>query len=281
MRRSLTVDIAHPRYWLAEEVTYATVGKWFGHTSRDLRLDIIFPDRPAAPRPGIVWLCGGGWGQVDKGAHVPYLADLARAGFVVASVDYRLTHEATFPAAVEDVLSAVRWLRAHAGRYGLDPARIGVMGESAGGYLAAMAAVTGGTGRFDAGDHLDQSSALQAACPWYAPIDLYGLATAAPPAADNAAGLFIGLATSADPDLARTVNPLTYVSAATPPFLLLHGTADTTVPFAQSELIYDALAAHGVTVDLIALEGAEHADEHFFQPPVWAAIEAFFRQTLG
>ena len=96
-KETLSLKVTEPTYYLDEEVTYAQRDAWFGHVTRDLRLDIIYPQTDKKVYPCIIWICGGGWMQVNKGAHMPYLADLARRGFVVASVDYQLAHEAPFP----------------------------------------------------------------------------------------------------------------------------------------------------------------------------------------
>ena len=104
-------------------------------------MDLIYPEDLGRKYPCIVWICGGAWLEMDKSAHLAYLAGLARSGFVVASVEYRTSNEAKFPKQLEDVKSAIRYLRAHADRFCIDPEHFGVMGESAGGYLAAMTAL--------------------------------------------------------------------------------------------------------------------------------------------
>lgn len=123
--------------------------------------------------PCVVWICGGAWIQMDRSAHLAYLSVLAQQGFVVASVEYRTSNEAKFPAPLQDVKAGIRYLRAHADRFNIDPDRIGVMGESAGGYLTCMAALATDP-VYDVGENLEYSSAVQAACPWYPPTDFRG-----------------------------------------------------------------------------------------------------------
>jgi len=214
--------------------------------------------------------------QMDRGAHLPYLTELARRGFVVASVDYRLSHEAPFPGALIDVKAAVRYLRAHAKRYSIDTGKFGVSGESAGGYLASMTALTSDK-EFEVGEYLDYSSAVQAACPWYAPCDLLKMAKEN---LHSPAVLFFRGDIN-DEQYSRYINPVSYITPDSPPFLLLHGTADTTVPFEQSEILYEALTAKNIDTQLIALKDEEHAAPAFFQKPVWDMIAGFFKEKLG
>jgi acetyl esterase/lipase len=168
---TLQFEITDPVYYLDENVTYARANAWFGHVTRDLKMNIIYPQTGEKQFPCIVWICGGGWSQMDKGAHIPYLSGLARRGFVVASVEYRLGHEAPFPGALIDIKSAVRFLRAHAQRYSINAQKIGAAGESAGGYLTAMVSLLRDK-ELEKGEYLDKSSDVQAACPWYLPCDL-------------------------------------------------------------------------------------------------------------
>ena len=161
MKKVIQVAVKEPQYVVSTDVAFAQVDAWFGHTVRDLKLDIIYPEH-AEKRPCIVWICGGAWLQMSVCAHLAYLCDLAREGFVVASVQYRTSNEAVFPAQLEDVKAAIRYLKAHSEHYGIDPERFGVMGESAGGHLTAMTALTGDHKEFDKGDYLEYSSAVQA-----------------------------------------------------------------------------------------------------------------------
>ena len=272
-RKEISVEIREPVYFLDEDVTYAQADAWFGHVTRDLRMDIVYP-QSEGKYPCIIWICGGAWIQMDKGAHLPYLTDLARRGFVTASVDYRLGHEAPFPGALVDIKAAVRYLRAHAERYSINIEKFGVSGESAGGYLASMTALTNDK-EFEAGEYLDYSSAVQAACPWYAPCDLVKMAK------ESGVRLPFFYGDINDEQYCRYINPVSYITPAAPPFLLLHGTADTTVPFEQSEILYEALTAKNIDTQLVALKGEEHAVPAFFQQPVWDMIADFFKKKLG
>ena len=133
------------------------------------RLDLYLPDHAHAPMPAVLWIHGGAWECGDKNP-CP-VRDFAERGYVIASIGYRLSDKAAFPSQLQDCKSAVRWLRAYAAEYGIDPTRIGVWGESAGGHLAALLGTTGFTRDFDEGDHLDQSSEVQCVVNWFGPVD--------------------------------------------------------------------------------------------------------------
>jgi acetyl esterase/lipase len=267
----IKLQIKEPVYYLDEDVTFSQADAWFGHVTRDLRMDIIYPQIDGK-YPCIIWICGGGWMQMNKGAHLPYLTDLARRGFVIASVEYRLANEAPFPGAIIDIKAAIRYLRANAKRYSINTEKFGVMGESAGGYLAAMIALTRGA-EFEAGEHLNQSSAVQAVCPWYAPSDL-------PKLANNLSQHPFFNGDIKDKNYCSLINPISYITPDAPPFLILHGTEDMTVPFEQSEILYNALIAQKIDTRFIALKGEGHAGEQFFQRPLWDLIAEFFKKKL-
>ncbi len=166
MKKEIKVEVTKPGIWLDADLTYGQVPGWFGHITHDLKLSII---RPFAEndekKPCIVWICGGGWMQMDYNAHLPNLTYLAEKGYIVASVEYRC--DVQFPEHLKQIKMAIRYLRANSDRFNIDPNNIGVMGESAGGHLTGLVGTTGQTREFDEGDNLEYSSAVQAACPWY------------------------------------------------------------------------------------------------------------------
>jgi acetyl esterase/lipase len=273
MKEIISIEVKDPVYYLDEEVTYAQADAWFDHVTRDMRMDIIYPQDNSRTYPCIIWICGGAWTQMNKAAHIPYLASLARKGFIIASVDYRLGHEAPFPGALIDIKAAIRCLRARAKRYSINTDKFGVSGESAGGYLAAMTALTSGK-EFEAGEYLNYSSAVQAACPWYMPSDMAALAK------DNLGQFPFFKGDPNDARYVRYISPLSYVTPKAPPFLILHGTDDTVVPVFHGEIMYDALVKNNVDARFIALKGEEHAGPQFFQQPLWDIIADFFTQHL-
>ena len=280
MRETVNIKVTEPNYSAITGITFSQVDAWFGHTRRDLKMDIIYPENPDKPCPCIVWICGGAWVQMDRSAHLPYLAGLARSGFVVASAEYRTSNEGIYPAQLIDIKSAIRYLKAHSGRYHIDPERFGVMGESAGGYLSAMAALADDPA-FDAGDYLEYSSKVQAACPWYPPTDVTGFPYPSPvEAAASPESLLLGMNVMLHQEEALKACPVSYVTKDAPPFMIIHGIEDHTVPFSQGEILHDKLEAAGCDVKLIAIEGADHADRQFFQKETWQRIAAFFHDKL-
>jgi acetyl esterase/lipase len=207
----------------------------------------------------------------------------ARAGYVVAGIEYRTSNEAVFPAQLVDVKSAVRFLRAHAKEYCVDPGRIFAIGESAGDTMASLLGVTGDQKEFDQGDHLDQSSAVQGVVDYYGVVDLSGasaetdrMAAAASPNNDVpyfAFEEFLGVGYGkAEAEKASAVQ---YISEKTPPFMILHGTKDTVVSMAQSEKLYDALQKKGVPCEFLVIEDAAHGDDLFYQDEVSDAVLRF------
>ena len=275
MKKILKPETTKPQYVVTTDITYAQVDSWFGHCRRDLKLDLIYPeDGEGKTYPCIVWICGGAWQRMDKAAHLAYLGTLAQEGFVVASVEYRTSNEGTHPMQLCDIKAAIRYLRAYAKRYRINSEKFGVMGESAGGYLTCMAALDQDK-KLDTGEYLEYSSQVQAACPWYPPTDASHFPyDDVEKAAMSSESLLMGFNVMTHPQEAYENSP------DAPPFLLIHGTKDSTVPFSQSEELYDALEAAGCDVTLLALDGAEHADLMFFQDEVWQQIIAFFKRTL-
>jgi acetyl esterase/lipase len=234
-----------------------------------LKLD-LFRSRDARagePRPLVVWLHGGGWMSGDKQRGVERLFPLIRNGFHGASIDYRLSTEALFPAQIHDCKCAVRFLRRHAAEYGFDPARIGVWGASAGGHLASLLAVTAGQGSLE-GDRgwPETSSEIQAACSWYGPTDLNlmaqfprGVTPNSPPlTADSPEGRLVGGAVADRQELVAMADPLRYVHPGAPPLLLMHGSRDNYVPLACSERFHAALLSRSVPAFLHVVKNGHH-----------------------
>jgi acetyl esterase/lipase len=253
-------------------------------------LDIYFPESPAEKAlPLLVWIHGGGWSGGSK-ARPPYLSQLRR-GYVVASVEYRFSQKATFPAQIQDCQAALRWLRANAGKYSIDSERIGIGGASAGGHLAALVGTAGGKHAFPAiGDNRDESDRVQAVCDIFGPTDFCTVIAQADEDA-NVKNIFkwnngdpysklIGGKLGEDKEKCEAVSPVRYVSKDNPPFLILHGDRDTMVPYAQSVELADLLNKAGVEVTLQRLPGAGHGGPAFGLPAVARLATAFFDKHL-
>jgi acetyl esterase/lipase len=239
-----------------QDLVYARIGQ------RELKLDLYWQARTAAPAPAIVWIHGGAWRAGDKSQPDAALS-LLSAGYGVASVGYRLSQEALFPAQIEDCRAAVRWLRANAERYNLDPHRFGAWGASAGGHLAALLGTTHHVREWDRlGDNQEWSSAVQAVCDWFGPTDFLRMndvpGVMDHDAPDSPESQLVGGPIQENRDRVARANPITYIAPGAPPFLIVHGDRDDLVPLNQSELLHAALQQAGVTSTLIVVKGAGH-----------------------
>ena len=228
----------------------------YASQSNAQRLDLYLPATGTGPFPLVVWIHGGGFSggtkTIDAGAPARRLVD---RGFAVASLEYRLSGEALFPAAVLDLKAAIRHLRANASDYHIAPERIGAWGSSAGGHLAAFVGVTGGLVEFEdaALGNATQSSRVQAVVDWFGPSELVsmdadGSAQGCPPyagighdAANSPEGRWLGGKPSSIPQVAIRASPVTWVSSDDPPFMIQHGGQDCTVPTGQGRRMRDAL----------------------------------------
>ncbi|HET6407680.1 MAG TPA: alpha/beta hydrolase, partial [Chthoniobacteraceae bacterium] len=233
-----------------------------GGASRSL--DLYLPEaKPDKPLPLVVWIHGGAWlgGNKDR----PNGIALLRAGFAVASINYRLSQEAIFPAQIEDCKAAIRFLRAKAADFGIDGGRIGAFGSSAGGHLVALLGVSADRKEWEVGDHLDQSSQVQAVCDWFGPTNLLTMGAQSGPnsrldhdAPDSPESKLIGAHVPKAPDKASAASPLSYVTSDDAPMLIVHGDADPVVPVKQSETFYAALEKAGVKATLHIVKGGGH-----------------------
>ena len=250
----------------AKDVAYASA-------SPTQKLDVYLPEG-SGPFPLIVNIHGGGFMMGDK-SNPPLTDELLDAGYAVASIDYRLSGEAKFPAAVQDAKAAVRFLRAHAAEYKLNPDKFGAYGGSAGGNLAAMLGTSCGVAELEGAElgNADQSSCVQAVVDWFGPTDFLQMdkqftGTSCPvnhDTADSPESQYIGAPIQTVPDQAQAANPITYVTSDDVPFLIQHGTADCNVPPQQGQLLANALTpaigADKVTYTL--LDGAGHGGAQF------------------
>ena len=232
--------------------------------------------------PLIVWVHGGAFrmGGKEDGVPLEYLDE----GVAIASLNYRLSQHALFPAQIEDCKAAVRWLRAHAEEYGLDPDRFAAWGPSAGGHLSAMLGTAGHVRAFDVGEHLDQSSAVVAVVDFYGPTDFLQMDAHRTPegmvhdVADSPESELVGGPIQEMPEAVARANPVTYVSPEAPPFLIVHGNLDPLVPYHQSTLLAEALQAAGVPVTFYTVQGGGHGG--FGDPALPALVREFLAEHL-
>jgi acetyl esterase/lipase len=253
-------------------------------------LDVYFPDTPpASPRPLIVYIHGGGW---RAGSKFPCpLLHMVEKGYIVASVEYRFSPKAVFPAQIQDCQAALRWLRARHREFHFNPDRVGVLGTSAGGHLCALLGTAGGKNLFPTlGPHPAESDRVQAVCDVFGPTDFSSVIRQA--ARDPNVRNVFQFNSPADPyssligapldhpEKTRAVSPLFHVSPDCPPFLILHGTHDALVPIAQSATFAEALRAKGVPVWFQILPGSGHGGPAFTHPAIAKLTLQFFEKHL-
>ncbi|MFC2003481.1 alpha/beta fold hydrolase [Chloroflexota bacterium] len=236
-----------------------------------LLLDIYIPETPiASPIPAIVFIHGGGWKDGDKGSelYIRKFSYLAKHGFFVVSINYRLSGVAPFPAAVEDSKCAVRWLRANAEKYNVDPQRIGVAGGSSGGHLALMVGCVDKTAGLEGNGGWEEfSSQVQAVVSYYGHSDFNSYEVS------GAVILFLGGTTDEIPDTYVLASPITHVKAGNPPLLLIHGELDPKVPYNQSEEMYQAYQQAGLETELIKVSAAGHGFRPAGETPISPSLD--------
>jgi acetyl esterase/lipase len=228
-------------------------------------VDLYLPPKRVAsqPRPLIIYIHGGGWmgGHTRQSAafsNFPQvLASLASEGFVVASLEYRLSGEAKFPAQLQDVRAAIRFLKANAAKYGIDPTKVALWGGSAGGHLAALGGLSCGAPGIDDKPQPAGSECVQAVVSWYGVFDFAPMVQRAEQAPVALLGCESGATCPANKIAA--VSPLTYLDAKDPPFLLIHGDDDKVVPAEQSRIAATRMMAVGVPVETIFMPGIDHS----------------------
>jgi acetyl esterase/lipase len=257
------------------DIVYSTPPRIGRNKQVELKTDILVP-KTAGRKPLVVWFPGGGFMFADKGGSLDQRTYVAEADYVVASVQYRtVMNGATYTDGVADAKSAIRYLRAHADEYGIDPEKVAVWGESGGGYIAAMVGTTKSVKQFDIGNNLDQSSEVQAVIDQFGPSDLSKIGADFDPAYQRAlltpgniiAQWVFGPGTKKsvtdDPITIARADPATYVDSSDPAFLLFHGTADKLLSPSQTLLMHTALRAEGVESTRYLLAGAGHGDVSF------------------
>ena len=253
--------------------------------SKAWKLDLVAPKaKSKAPRAAIVFVHGGGWRSGDKraGYFMRGAIEYARKGYVCITVNYRLIAEAPMPASIEDVKCAVRWLRANAKKYNVDPGRIGAYGNSAGAHLVCMLGLVKPEAKLEGdGPYQDQSSLVQAVCASATPTNFLLFDNRRKSQRTQPGELFAGPAETLE-DRGRRASPSTYVAADAPPFLLVHGTADTTVNIKHGDTFHAALKKAGAKhLEYIRVEGAGHGVFHQFSKKTYPAMEKFFETHLS
>jgi acetyl esterase/lipase len=269
----------------------------YADTAARQLLDLYLPDTPPPPGgyPLIVHIHGGAWrvgDKRDRQLHAPQ--QMLAQGYALAAVNYRLSGEARFPAQIHDVKAAIRWLRAHAAEYRLDPQRVAAWGGSAGGHLASLVGTSAGVAALEdlAMGHPTQRSDVQAVVSWFGPtdflkMDVYlrqtGCGTPDHGAPDSPESQLLGAPISEVPDAVRRANPESWLRPDCPPFLLQHGTRDHLVPYQHSVRLADRIdeVAGAGRARLTLLEGARHGGPEFETAENLAVVRGFLQARLG
>jgi acetyl esterase len=249
---------------VTNDVTYRTVD------GEKLGLDVYQPAKKGKDRPAVVIVHGGGWSGGDKQLFATQGNQLAERGFVAFSVNYRLAPAHPYPAAVDDVDSAVEWVRKHAQKYGVDPKRIGALGGSAGAHLTGLLATVG------EGSHA-KGHRIAAAVSWSGPMDFVSLAPAVTAGAGRSIGTFLGCTPDACPDKYAQASPITHVDKTDTPMLIVNSTKEL-VPQSQADAMKAALDKTGVANQEIVLPGAAHS--RAYANRVWDQTVAFLENYL-
>ena len=266
MKKVIHVERTEPLILLADEIVYSQYAHWCRASATQLHMSVMRPrqyntyDPPSHNLPVLLYICGGAFTRLDWNVWMPEMVYFAKRGYAVFGVEYSVHARMEFPTPVQELKEAIRFIRACKDEFDIDPDRIAIMGESAGGYLSTAIGVTGGTDEFDTKPYAEFSSAVQAVIPWYGPVAFEDR-----PRGDERIKLF---------------DPREYIDENTPPFLILHGLADKVVGPEHSEKLYDALQAKGVEADLYLIEDAEHSSDYFVQPPVKKLMLEFLDKHL-
>ncbi|MDR1272443.1 MAG: alpha/beta hydrolase [Clostridiales Family XIII bacterium] len=274
MRQTITPQIEHPEVIQFGDIVYANRFDDYHQESIPLKLHLLRPNGQGNRwdrLPLFVWVAGGGFRKSTPLYALPFLTWFAQRGFVAASVQHRTCTQQAFPAAVQDVKAAVRFLRSRADVYGIDPERVALGGESAGGYLAALAGLCPDEPAFKTSDWPEAPDDVQAVVSWYAPFTLKGSPLQSDLLGDSAEQL---------PGIAGLTEIEPHITVDAPPFLLMHGVKDAVVPVTQSRMFYEALVRAGVEAEYYELEGAGHGSIEFVQPQVQQIVLSFLNKHL-
>jgi acetyl esterase/lipase len=256
---------------------------YYGDTLKRHLLDIYMPPNTTGKIPLVIWIHGGAWLGNDKYGDMGYMketiSEIMKAGYALASIDYRVSTQATFPAQMLDCNGAISFLYDHADQYGLDENRFALMGFSAGGHLAAMVSLSKNNGVDEFFfPKTSRSFGFKAVVNFYGPADLTLFPGAIDP--NSPESRLIGAAPLDRPDLAKAASPVSYVDANDPPFLLIHGEKDDMVSPRHSHLLHSWLKVKGVQSEMIVVPDAPHFGVMFDAPMIRNKVMAFLKNEL-
>ncbi|MFY0653807.1 MAG: alpha/beta hydrolase [Cyclobacteriaceae bacterium] len=250
--------------------------------TRELLLDIYTPENVDNPAL-VIWVHGGAWHSGTKDNPPSFFIDM---GYAVASIDYRLSIEAAFPAQMHDIKAAIRFLRANAKRYGYDADKFIIAGSSAGGHLAALVGTTNGNSQLegDLGDYRDVKSDVQLILDFYGPTNFKTILRQSTPHGINvrapALALLLGKPVGKVPELADLASPVYHVDPKDPPLFIAHGDQDIQVPVNQSLELNALYKKHGLSVQMEIVPGAGHSAKEVFSTQLLKEVEEFLKKHL-
>lgn len=252
--------------------------EYVANGSNRQKLDLYLPANSKSPVPVVLWIHGGGWSAGSKAK--PAAVRLTERGYAVASIGYRLSDEAIFPAQAHDVNAALRWIRANDAKYNIDGTRVAVWGASAGGQLALLLGVGNNVAELEGTVEESAKDKLPVRCV----IDYFGTVEFRKPKdfpLNNNRIKYLGGKSEDKPQLAALATPITHVTPDDAPVLIVHGDADKTVTISHSKALEESLKAAGVTVKFITVPGAGHGGDKFHTPEVNAEVDAFLAKYLS
>lgn len=285
MVHTLRVTPERPALGLFTDLIYTDQLNDFRRYNIPLRLHLI---RPYGLRgfeerlPLFLWAEGGACKSSAPASRLPELSYYACHGWAVASVQYRTSNQSVWPAQIQDLKTAVRFVKSHADQLGIDPDRIVLGGESAGAHLTALAALTGGTGQFQTGEWPQVSDAVRGAICWYCAGDSsVSFPTLEPEdGPPSPRDLLLNVRTREHPESAAVLSAVNYVTKDAPPFLFLHGDQDPVIPWQSAYVLHQALAAQGGSSAFYLVEGGSHASAHFAQAPIQQRMLEFMKRCV-
>lgn len=283
MRKEIKIETRQEVLSLVTDVPYSIVPDWYNGTYRTLKMNLIIPKHREqhAAQPCLLFLCGGAFAVVNGSIWMPELEFFARRGYTVATIEYRTSNQAQFPEPLIDAKTAVRFLKANAAKFCIDPAKIFIAGESAGGALCSMVGTTAGVKEFDVGEYTDFDSSVAGVIDYYGLVDM--TTSSSKESEDSriaywAMEAYLGV--RYDRETAEKASAIHYVCPDTPPFMILHGTADELVNIdTQSEVFYRKLTENGVYTEYYRLTGEQHGVDAFYQPEIKQLILNFMNKV--
>jgi len=296
----LSIEKKEPVIMLGKDLVYRQVPFWSNASYRSLTISLLRErsyfdfDPPAKKQPVIVFLCGGGWVEMDPDVWMPELTYFAKNGYAVAAVQYSVSGQSKFPTQIIEIRQAIRFLRAHAEKLRIDPDRIAIMGESAGGHLASVTALSADRTEFDSEEYAGYSSGVNCAVIYYGGVDMIDRENRGDPYSYKNNPPFVSRGSIAnhelllrekDPwdhqELFKTLDPRTYLTENAPPFMLLYGTKDIRVPVYHGDILHEALSNAGIPVEYLRIEGGRHASAEFFQSETKKRVLDFLNAHLN